>query len=117
MDKEQRTQLGQLVKRLRKEERGWSQVELAERAGVSANTVLSIERGKRETQERTLRPVLDALGVERPKDPVEMLDLKDVPQDVQTFLRVVIRRLKVMDDAQRNRVLSDIYPRILGEED
>src|SRR5215217_5778034 len=51
------------VRRLRKL-RGWSQVELAERAGVSAFTVTEIETGRREPRPSTLRKLANALGVE-----------------------------------------------------
>lgn len=42
---------------------GLLQYELAEKAGVSALTILNIENGHSEPQESTLRCIADALGV------------------------------------------------------
>ncbi len=51
------------VRRLRKM-KGLSQVELAERSGVSAYTITEVETGRREPHGRTLRKLATALGVE-----------------------------------------------------
>ncbi len=41
-----------------------SQVELAERAGVSRATIADLELGKRKPQPKTKRKIAEALGVE-----------------------------------------------------
>lgn len=110
MDQEQRTQLGGRIRQAR-EDKGWSQAKLASEAGVSENTILSIEGAKRTPQDSKLRAVLDALGMATP--PNDVLDLEGVPEDVRIFLTVAALRLKVLNESQRNRVLSDIYPRLL----
>ena len=46
-----------------------TQEELAERAGVSAATVVNVERNKQEPQFRTIRKLAEALSV----DPTELL--------------------------------------------
>ncbi len=42
----------------------WSQRELASRAGVSENTVINIETGRRLPRLLTMRRIADALGVD-----------------------------------------------------
>lgn len=49
--------------RTAREQHGWSQEELAERAGVSPNTVGSIELGNKRTQPGKLTAVREALGI------------------------------------------------------
>lgn len=110
MDQEQREQVAARIKDARKG-RGWSQRMLAEEAGVSENTVLSIEGGKRQPQDAKLRAVLEALGMPEPIDGT--LSLEGVPEDVRIFLKVAAQRLKIMDPAERSRILADIYPRLL----
>jgi len=110
MDENHRKQLGDRIRTARKA-RGWSQARLAEAAGISENTVLSIELGKRTPQGTKLRAVLDALGLAAPADGV--LDLEDVPDDVRVFAKVAVQRLKVLPDDRRALVLADIYPRLL----
>jgi transcriptional regulator with XRE-family HTH domain len=57
--------IGREIKRLR-EERGWSQAELAVYSGSSQPTVNQIESGKRNPSTRTLEKLAAALGVEVP---------------------------------------------------
>jgi transcriptional regulator with XRE-family HTH domain len=55
------------LRRLR-QERAWSIRDLAQRAGVSTETIYSLEHGRREwAWPRTVRKLADALGVE-PKE-------------------------------------------------
>jgi transcriptional regulator with XRE-family HTH domain len=55
------------LRRLR-QERAWSIRELSERAGVSTETIYSLEHGRREwAWPRTVRKLAEALGVE-PKE-------------------------------------------------
>lgn len=110
MDKQQRAEVGARVRQARKD-RGWSQRDLAEEAGVTENTVTSIELAKRQPQPAKLRAVLDALDMPTPID--DTLSMEGVPEDVRIFLVVAAQRLRVMDEATRNRVLTDIYPRLL----
>jgi transcriptional regulator with XRE-family HTH domain len=44
--------------------KGWSQGDLGREAGVRADTVSSIERGRHDPRPSTLRKLADALGVE-----------------------------------------------------
>ena len=117
MDQEQRKQLGNTV-RARRNELGWSQAKLAKQAGVSENTVLSIEAAKpdaRGPQEAKLRAVLDALGMVSPADGV--LDLEGVPEAAVLFIRVAAKRFAAMsDESKLDRVLARLYP-ILIEAD
>ncbi|MFL5737479.1 MAG: helix-turn-helix domain-containing protein [Actinomycetota bacterium] len=45
-----------------REERGWSQEQLAYRSGLSAKTIQKLEAGE-DTRVSTLRKIADALGV------------------------------------------------------
>lgn len=109
MNEEQRAELAAQVRQTRTD-LGWSQAVLAEQAGVSENTVMKLEQGARATQPAKVRQILDALGV---VPPMSVIDLEGVPKDVQIFLTVAAQRLKVMDPTDRNRVLADLYPRLL----
>lgn len=109
MNDEQRAELAARVREARKN-RGWSQARLANEAGVAENTVLQLEKGTRQTQPDKLRSILDALGI----TPAEtILDLAGAPDDVRIFLTVAAQRLRVMDEIDRQRVLNDLYPRLL----
>lgn len=44
--------IGEIIRSMR-HNRGWSQIELAEKAGVGSNTVVVIETGKRQPSDRT----------------------------------------------------------------
>jgi transcriptional regulator with XRE-family HTH domain len=99
-----------------REARGWSQEDLAEAAGVSPNTVLSIEKGKRKPWPRNLRAVLDALDLAVFEEDAA-LDLVGVPGDVRAFLRVVAHRMSAMDEDARGRLLARLYPQIIESAD
>jgi transcriptional regulator with XRE-family HTH domain len=63
----ERELLGERVRLLR-ERQALTQVELAERAGVSAAAILRIERGTHQARPSTIRKLARALGVK----PVEL---------------------------------------------
>ena len=66
--------LGEQVRRLR-EERFLSPSELAEKAGISRNTLYRIESGQFAAFPKTVRKLADALGVQ-PTDLVSMEELR-----------------------------------------
>lgn len=111
MEHEQRNEIAERILAARKS-RGWSQRRLADEAGVAENTVIALEKGTRQPQEAKLRAVLSVLGMLEPIDGV--LSLDGVPEDVRVFLRVAALRLKEMDEAERARVLADMYPRLIA---
>lgn len=110
MNEKQRADLAAKVRGARKA-RGWSQERLAKEAGVAANTVLHIEKAKRDPHPGTLRKVLDTLGF---PPAARVLDLEGVPENVSIFLSVALQRLSVMPEDECQRVLNDVYPRLLG---
>jgi len=112
---ERRLKVGERVQQAR-EHLGWSQAVLAKNAGVSENTVSSIERGKHRTQPEKLRAVLDALGLAAPLGDITWLNMEDVPKDVQVFLTVVAQRLTGLDDHHRARLLARVYPMLLVDD-
>jgi transcriptional regulator with XRE-family HTH domain len=53
---------GELIRLLRRR-KGWTQRELAQRAGVTQTTIVRLERGDTEPVISTIRKVAEALGV------------------------------------------------------
>jgi transcriptional regulator with XRE-family HTH domain len=114
MDAVQRERVGARIRALRKE-RGWTQDELAEKAGVSSRTIFSVEKGAHVPQPAKLRAILDALDVAEPQDGGDLLSLEGMPEDVMIFLRVAAQRLCVLGEEERAQVLTALYPRLLAE--
>jgi transcriptional regulator with XRE-family HTH domain len=112
MDTQQRRSVAAKVVERRKN-LGWSQARLAEEAGVSENTVLSIEKGKHGTQPGKLAAVLAALDLTTGN----ALSLEGASEDVQNFLRVALSRLSALPEDRRARLLADLYPRLLMDSD
>lgn len=110
MDEQQRADLAATVRDARRQH-GWSQARLAKEAGVSENTVLKLEKAERSPHSGTVRKILDALGIQ---PTARILDLDGVPEDVAIFLTVALQRLSVMPEGERQRVLNEAYPRLLG---
>jgi HTH-type transcriptional regulator, competence development regulator len=73
--------LGERVRRLR-EERFLSPSELAEKAGISRNTLYRIESGQFAAYPKTVRKLAEALGVE-PTDLVSMEELRTARGNAQ----------------------------------
>jgi HTH-type transcriptional regulator, competence development regulator len=73
--------LGKRVRRLR-EERFLSPSELAEKAGISRNTLYRIESGQFAAYPKTVRKLAEALGVE-PTDLVTMEELRTARGNAQ----------------------------------
>ena len=86
---------------------GWSQERLAREAGVAANTVVSVERGSHRTQARKLAAIRTALGLAGPS---LSLPLGDLPPDVRAFLRVAVRELSGLSEAERTRRMVRMFP-------
>lgn len=116
MDYEHRKQIGDRV-RARRNELGWSQAKTGQLAGVSENTVISIEAAKqsgRGPQEAKVQAVLAALGIASPADSVVNLD--GVPEEAALFILAAIERFRGPlrdDEHKRSRVLSKLYPTLL----
>lgn len=77
---------------------------------MSANTVGSLELGKHDTQGEKVRAILDALEIQ---PTASLIDLTDLPKDVQAFVRVFLKRVPLLDDSARGRVLADLYALLL----
>lgn len=113
MDTVQREGVGARIVALR-DQKGWSQARLAKEAGVSENTVLSIEKGDKKNQPVKLRKVLDALGVPEQHQDGQIV-IEGMPEDIAVFLRVAAQRLSVLNPDQRARILANLYPRLLTD--
>jgi transcriptional regulator with XRE-family HTH domain len=112
MDQQQRQETAAHVHAAMKK-RGWSQETLARHAGVAPNTVLGLLRGK-QTQEGKLRAIRAALDLGEPEPPV--LSLVDVPEDVAAFVKVFVRRMAALPEANRARLLARLYPQVIAED-
>jgi transcriptional regulator with XRE-family HTH domain len=111
----QRVQVGHRVRHAR-ESLGWTQAVLAKRAGISQNTVLSIENGKHQAQPTKLRQVFDALGLS-PLGDTTWLNTEGVPADAQAFLTVIAARLAaITDENRRARLMARVYPMLLVDD-
>lgn len=110
MDTSQREEVVAQVRRLMIQQ-GLSQADLAKKAGVSENTISGFLTGKKDTQQGTLRKILDALGIV-PAGP-KVVPVDDAPADVVAFLEVCAFRLHDLDDRDREHVLVGLYGALL----
>ena len=63
MKKKEIDPMGEKLKELRTD-KDWTQKKLSSESGVSQPTISTYERGTRTRNEKTLKPILNALGVE-----------------------------------------------------
>ena len=111
LDAEQRKHLGRRVAVARKQ-RGWSQARLAEEAGVSENTVMTLESGTRATQAAKVRAVMDVLGLTAGDECLILAD--GLQDDSKLYLTVAARLLaETTNDDVRARLLARMYPAML----
>ncbi len=99
--------LGARIKAVRKQ-RGWSQEQLAERAGISTQYVSNIERGKENPTLDLLLRVAQALKV----SPAEIFDLEARGLDRKT-LQAEIRKVIETQDIERLRIALKVLRAIL----
>lgn len=110
---EQLSDIGQRVRAAR-DARGWSQARLAKEAGVSPNTVLSIENGKRPPRPGKLAAVLNTLGIAVEEEP-DKLDLTGVQHDAQAYLRMLVKWFVIEDPAVVSAFVTDAWGRITDD--
>ena len=114
MDIAQREQVGRRIAAARKE-RGWSQARLAEEAGVSENTVMTLESGSRATQAAKLHAVMEVLNLTTRNEGV--IQVEGLQEDSRIYLTVAAKRLAAIeDDDRRARLLARMYPAMLEED-
>jgi transcriptional regulator with XRE-family HTH domain len=89
-----RSLIGGRIQQLRKH-RGFSQAELAERAGLDVNFLGGVERGERNPSVATLVHVADALDIEL----AAVVDLRE-SDDTDTIRRELTERLRRMERPQ-----------------
>jgi len=70
------TMVGQALRRIR-QERGWTQAELAEAAGLSSNYVARLERGELVPSFLVVHQLCTALGVQ----PNELIEVESAPKE------------------------------------
>jgi transcriptional regulator with XRE-family HTH domain len=75
--------IGRLLRQTRKAQ-GLSGVALAERAGISRNTLGALEAGRGNVELNTLLALLDSLGLELQLVPQQVADLTRVDVDTRT---------------------------------
>lgn len=79
--------------------RGWTNADLAERAGIAPNTLSRIEAGKG-VHPGSLRQVLDALGVQE--------ESPEQPDDIATAQLMVGAWLSQIDPASRGHAIRSL---------
>lgn len=90
----QRVALAQQVK-VARVERGLTQAELAEAAGVSRQTVSNMETGQRAPQEGALRKLMDVLGIELSEDVLS--------EDTRLWVGLIGGILEALPESRRAR--------------
>lgn len=106
MENRQVHEIASRVRRMRRMN-DWTQVELAQHAGVAPGTVNSIENG-RPVRPGNLRAVLDALGIPLPTEPDD--------DGIQLAIDMVQRWLVAMDQADRAQAIQALTRfTVLGE--
>lgn len=90
----QRVALAQQVK-VARVERGLTQAELAEAAGVSRQTVSNMETGQRAPQESALRKLMDVLGIELSEDVLS--------EDTRLWVGLIGGMLEALPEQRRAR--------------
>ena len=109
MDAEQRAAEGRRIAEVRGE-RGWSQKELAQKAGVAPNTVGSIEKGH-EAQAGKLAAVRGALGL-TPLAAAQ--DEQGYPQDIQIVRDMIGMWLLGVPQERRAEYAARLVRAIIG---
>jgi|GEM_PF-4848864 len=103
--------------------RGWSQAELARRAGVSASAVNRLEAGTRLGHADTVARVAGALGInpstvqallnEEPESPeIQYVDLSKVPENERSVVRRAIEAL--VREFEKENGTERLQPRLGG---
>lgn len=102
---------GQMIARLR-EERGWSQEELAQHADVPKRTIQDVELDKVKTPQRRTRTKLEmALDIEGNAEQTR----RSWPADVQVFLDVMGAFLSALPENRRLDMMREITMDIVAE--
>lgn len=106
MESRQAHEIASRVRRARRMNE-WTQVDLAEHAGVAPGTVNSIENG-RPVRPGNLRAVMDALSIPLPSEPED--------DAIQLAVDMVQRWLAAMDEADRSQAVQALTRfTVLGE--
>lgn len=110
---------GQTVRRLRGE-RGWTQDELADRAGIPKRTLQDVEAGNgtKGPQRRTREKIDAALGLGLNAE-AEVIDAliaaaQDWPRDVRTMVLIIGQWFAALPETDRDREFSAVLLRVTG---
>ncbi|MEM7246935.1 MAG: helix-turn-helix transcriptional regulator [Acidobacteriota bacterium] len=98
--------LGERIRRYRQDQ-GWTQAQLARRAGISRDAISRIERGLERAREATLRALAQALGVEWSQLTGEegQPRLFPLPDEMRVQL---VRSLMELEDAELEEVEPEL---------
>lgn len=104
--------LREQVKQQRKE-RGWTQNDMAAKAGLSLRTYQSFEAGQSWPQRANLLTILDVLGLAENGSAGD--DSQRWSGDVQVFLDVIGTFMERLSDGERRRFIRDETRRIFAQ--
>lgn len=107
--------LAEQVQEARKQ-RGWSQQELANRAGVSVRSVSNFERKTNSPQAATLRAILRSLDLERDAGDAQASQTRsEWPRKVQVFLDMLGLFLAALPEEEQEEVIYDLTRQIVSK--
>lgn len=85
--------VGQAIKTLRKKQ-GMSQVQLAEKCGMSVNGVSMIENGQRFPQNSTVEKLCQAFGIPQSYLMLAAIEEDDMPEEKRVLYRALVEPLR-----------------------
>ena len=98
--------------KLVREDRGWSQRDLAARSGVAPNTISQLERGERQAMPSTVRKLADALGVDPPALFAESTMDRVLARGAYAASKQSPEAREELDQATRARDISLLLPHL-----
>lgn len=102
------------VRRIRKE-RGLTQQELADRAGLPLRTYQSFESGEtRRPQGETLAAILEAVGLTDEDNAVAAQTRSEWPLDVRVFLDMLGAFLTALPEERRMGIIHDVTRQVFN---
>lgn len=85
--------IGQAIRQLRQEQ-DLTQVQLAERCGLSVNAVSALETGKTYPTKTTIEKLCHALGISQAVLQVSTLEESDFPEEKRVLYEAMLKPLK-----------------------
>lgn len=108
------TSLADRVRRVRKQ-KGLTQQQLANRAGVGLGVVGNLERGKTRPTPANRLAVMNALGLDPNEPEGEVGETRHWPRDVSVFVDVMGLYLTSLPEDERYQVIHDLTRQAMSD--